>query len=146
MENITILIVDDNPVDVRLTIEALKQRNKHNEIIVLSDGEEALNFLEKKGKYKNAPVPDVILLDLKMPKLNGQEVLVRIKNNPELSSIPVIVLSSSDSPSDISESYTNKANCYITKPFDIDEFFKTIQAIENLWFDRAKLPTSEKPK
>lgn len=88
MENITILIVDDNPVDVRLTIEALKQRHQHNEIIVLSDGEEAMNFLEKNGKYKNAPVPDVILLDLKMPKLNGQEVLVRIKNNPELSSIP----------------------------------------------------------
>ncbi|MBN2755191.1 MAG: response regulator [Candidatus Goldbacteria bacterium] len=142
MENVTILIVDDNPVDVRLTIEALKQKNKHNEIIVLSDGEEALNFLNKKGQYKNAPVPDVILLDLKMPKVNGQEVLVQIKNDPKLSSIPVIVLSSSDAPSDISESYLNKANCYITKPFDVDEFFRTIQAIENLWFDRAKLPTA----
>jgi len=141
MENVTILIVDDNPVDVRLTIEALKQKNNHNEIIVLSDGEEALNFLNKKGQYKNAPVPDVILLDLKMPKVNGQEVLLQIKNDPKLSSIPVIVLSSSDAPSDISESYLNKANCYITKPFDVDEFFKTIQAIENLWFDRAKLPT-----
>ncbi|PKL91523.1 MAG: response regulator [Candidatus Goldiibacteriota bacterium HGW-Goldbacteria-1] len=142
MENVTILIVDDNPVDVRLTIEALKQKNNHNEIIVLSDGEEALNFLNKKGQYKNAPVPDVILLDLKMPKVNGQEVLVQIKNDPKLSSIPVIVLSSSDAPADISESYLNKANCYITKPFDVDEFFRTIQAIENLWFDRAKLPTA----
>jgi CheY-like chemotaxis protein len=146
MENVTILIVDDNPVDVRLTIEALKQKNKHNEIIVLSDGEEALNFLNKKGQYKNAPVPDVILLDLKMPKVNGQEVLLNIKNDPNLSSIPVIVLSSSDAPSDISESYLNKANCYITKPFDVDEFFKTIQAIESLWFDRAKLPVTENKK
>lgn len=146
MENVTILIVDDNPVDVRLTIEALKQKNKHNEIIVLSDGEEALNFLNKKGQYKNAPVPDVILLDLKMPKVNGQEVLLNIKNDPNLSSIPVIVLSSSDAPSDISESYLNRANCYITKPFDVDEFFKTIQAIESLWFDRAKLPVTENNK
>jgi CheY-like chemotaxis protein len=143
MNNITILVVDDNPVDVRLIVEALKQTSRHNNIIVLQDGEETIKFMHKEGSYANAPVPDVILLDLKIPKKSGLEVLAEIKNNPSISHIPIVILTTSDAERDIAQSYELKANCYITKPFDIDDFFDTIKTIEKFWFDKVKYPAQE---
>lgn len=140
---IEILLVEDNPGDVRLTIEALKEGKVANEINVAADGVEALAFLRREGKYENAPKPDLILLDLNLPKKNGREVLAEIKMDARLKCIPVVVLTSSQAEKDIVVTYNLHANCYITKPVDFDQFIKVVKSIENFWFKVVKLPPNE---
>ena len=140
---IEILLVEDNPGDVRLTIEALKEGKVANKINVAVDGIEALAFLRREGKYENAPKPDLILLDLNLPKKNGREVLAEIKMNTHLKCIPVVILTSSQAEKDIVTTYNLHANCYITKPVDFDQFIKVVKSIENFWFSVVKLPPKE---
>ncbi len=137
---IEILLVEDNPGDVRLTIEALKEGKIANHIYVAVDGIEAMAFLRREGKYKNAPKPDLILLDLNLPKKNGREVLAEIKVDSHLKCIPVVVLTSSQAEKDIVATYNLHANCYITKPVDFDQFIKVVKSIEDFWFKVVKLP------
>ena len=140
---IEILLVEDNPGDVRLTIEALKEGKVANKINVAVDGIEALAFLRREGKYENAPKPDLILLDLNLPKKNGREVLAEIKMNTHLKCIPVVILTSSQAEKDIVTTYNLHANCYITKPVDFDQFINVVKSIENFWFTVVKLPPKE---
>lgn len=140
IELVEILLVEDNPGDVRLTKEALKEYKIINNLSVVMDGEEAIDFIFKKGKYKNAPTPDIILLDLNLPKKDGREVLAEIKNDEKLRTIPVVVLSTSESDLDISSSYYNHANCYITKPVDFDNFIEVVKTLQNFWVSVVKLP------
>ena len=138
-----ILLVEDNPGDVRLTQEALKEGNfSHSlQLKVVPDGEEAILFLSRKGKYANEEIPDIIFLDLNLPRKDGREVLAEIKENPELKMIPVVVLTTSEAEQDILKSYQLHANCYITKPVDINQFIDVVKSIENFWFNVVKLPT-----
>jgi chemotaxis family two-component system response regulator Rcp1 len=140
---IEILLVEDNPGDVRLTVEALKEGKVANKINVAVDGVEALAFLRREGKYENAPKPDLILLDLNLPKKNGREVLAEIKMNTHLKCIPVVILTSSQAEKDIVTTYNLHANCYITKPVDFDQFIDVVKSIENFWFTVVKLPPKE---
>lgn len=140
---IEILLVEDNPGDVRLTIEALKEGRFANLINVAVDGFEALAFLRREGKYANARKPDLILLDLNLPKKNGREVLAEIKTDPHLKSIPVVVLTSSQAEKDIVATYNLHANCYITKPVDFEQFINVVKSIEDFWFAVVKLPPRE---
>lgn len=140
---IEILLVEDNPGDVRLTIEALKEGKVSNKINVAVDGLEAMAFLNREGKYKNAPTPDLILLDLNLPKKNGREVLSEIKLDSKLKHIPVVVLTTSQAEKDIIMTYNMHANCYITKPVDFDQFIDVVRSIENFWFTVVKLPPRE---
>ena len=137
---IEILLVEDNPGDVRLTQEALKENKVCNTMSVVEDGLEAIAFLHQEGTYSNAPRPDLILLDLNLPKKDGREVLAEIKNDPDLKRIPVVVLTTSKAEEDIIKMYDNYANCYITKPVDLDEFISIIKSIENFWVNIVKLP------
>ncbi len=139
-EPIEILLVEDNPGDVRLTIEALKEGKIANHMSVAEDGIEAMAFLHREGKYKKAPKPDLILLDLNLPKKNGREVLAEIKVDPYLKSIPVVVLTSSEAEKDIVATYNLHANCYITKPVDFNQFINVVRSIEDFWFKLVKLP------
>ena len=138
---IDILLVEDNAGDIRLTQEVLKEGKIKNKLSVVVDGEEAIAFLKKAGKYKNAPAPDLILLDLNLPKKDGREVLIEIKKDPEFASIPVVILTTSDAKNDIASSYASQANCFITKPADFNQFVAVIKAIENFWLTTVKLPT-----
>lgn len=135
-----ILLVEDNPADVLLMKEAFKNSTIVDQMHVVVDGEEALNFLKKQGQYQNATNPDLILLDLNLPKIDGREVLIEINKDPELHRIPVIVLSSSKVEKDIMESYDNNANCYIVKPIELEKFVKIVETIESFWFGLAALP------
>ncbi|MCP2520886.1 response regulator [Candidatus Aminicenantes bacterium AC-708-M15] len=137
---IEILLVEDNPGDIKLTMEALKDSKLKNNLHVVKDGLEAISFLRKKGKYSNAPRPDLILLDLNLPKKNGRDVLAEIKNDSELKRIPVVVLTTSSAEEDIIKSYEYHANCYITKPVDFEQFIKVVKKIEDFWFTIVKLP------
>lgn len=139
-EPINILLVEDNPGDIRLTEEVLKEGEIRNNLNVVMDGEDALVFLRKEGKYKNMITPDIILLDLNLPKKDGREVLEEIKTDPALLSIPVIVLTTSSAEQDILNMYNHHANCYITKPVDFDQFINVIRSIENFWLSIVKLP------
>ena len=139
-KDIEILLVEDNPGDVRLTMEALKDCKMRNTLYVVEDGEEALSFLYKKGKYADAPHPDLILLDLNLPKKNGKEVLLEIKEHPKLKRIPVVILTTSKAEEDILKTYDLHANCYITKPVDFDQFISVVRKIEDFWFTIVKLP------
>ena len=141
-KDVEILLVEDNPGDVRLTREALKDWKMRNTLHVVEDGEEALSFLYKKGKYTNAPQPDLILLDLNLPKKDGEEVLFEIKENPGLKRIPVVILTTSKAEEDILKTYDLHANCYITKPVDFDQFISVVQKIEDFWFAIVRLPPS----
>ena len=141
---IDILLVEDNPGDVRLTIEALKKGKLYNNLSVVKDGVEALNFLYRKGKYANADPPDIILLDLNLPKKDGCEVLEEIKGNENLKKIPVVVLTTSKDEEDILKAYILHANCYITKPVGLEQFRKVVESIEDFWFSIVKLPGSAK--
>jgi CheY-like chemotaxis protein len=136
---IEILLVDDSPADVRLTIEALKEAKLHNHIHVAPDGEAALEFLRAPGQRR----PDLILLDLNLPGLDGREVLAEIKGDPELAVIPVVVLTTSRAEEDIVRTYRLHANCYITKPVDLDQFVKVVQSIEEFWFTIVRLAPNE---
>jgi chemotaxis family two-component system response regulator Rcp1 len=137
---INILLVEDNPGDIRLTEEAFKEGKIKNKLTVVTDGEEAMCYLLKDGKYKEAHLPDIILLDLNLPKKSGYEVLTEIKSDPNLKCIPVIILTTSSSQQDILQTYSDHANCYITKPVDFDQFIHVIWTIENFWLSIVKLP------
>jgi chemotaxis family two-component system response regulator Rcp1 len=139
-EPIEVLIVEDSPGDVRLTREALKDAKVHINLSVASDGAEAMAFLGRKGEHANAPRPDLILLDLTLPKKDGREVLEEIKESPTLKSIPIVILTTSASEEDILQSYRLHANCYITKPVDLDGFLKVVKSIDNFWLSVVKLP------
>ncbi|ELZ10486.1 response regulator receiver protein [Natrinema thermotolerans DSM 11552] len=141
-----ILLVEDNPGDVRLTKEAFKQGRIENDLYVVSDGTEALEFLSKHGEYADAPRPDLILLDLNLPGKDGEDVLEDLKADPKLQSIPVIVLTSSRAEEDIARSYELHANAYLTKPVDPDEFIETVRAFEKFWFSVVRLPPEVDPK
>ncbi|MDS0473837.1 response regulator [Natrinema sp. 1APR25-10V2] len=135
-----ILLVEDNPGDVRLTKEAFKQGRIENDLHVVSDGIEALDFLTQRGDYADAPRPDLILLDLNLPGKDGEDVLEELKDDPALRSIPVIVLTSSRAEEDVVKSYELHANAYLTKPVDPDEFIETVRAFEKFWFSVVRLP------
>jgi len=137
---IEILLVEDNPADVRLTTEMLKEEKSYNNLHVVSDGVEAMAFLRKEGKYAKAPRPDLILLDLNLPKKDGREVLKEIKEDENLKIIPVVVLTVSKAEEDILRSYKLHANCYITKPVDLEQFIKVAKSIQDFWVALVKLP------
>lgn len=135
-----VLLVEDSPGDVRLTKEAFKDAKVHINLHVAPDGAEAMAYLERQGEHSNAPRPDLILLDLNLPKKDGREVLEEIKRDPALKSIPVVVLTTSGSEEDILRSYRLHANCYITKPVGLDGFLKVVKSINNFWLSVVKLP------
>lgn len=134
-----ILLIEDNPGDIRLTQEALKESQTEIHLDVVSDGEQALDFLMKRNKYVTATRPHIILLDLNLPRKNGIEVLKEVKVNDSLKRIPIIVLTTSDADHDISKAYNLHANCYILKPVDFDDFAKVIKLIETFWFNTVQL-------
>jgi len=140
---VDILLVEDNPGDVRLTKEALRDAKVLNEIYVAKDGVEAMEFLNKKGKFAKAPTPDMILLDLNLPRKDGREVLAEVKKDTKLKHIPVIVLTTSKADEDIIRSYNLHANAYITKPVDLNRLVEIIHALEEFWFTIVKLPPKE---
>jgi CheY-like chemotaxis protein len=139
-EPIEILLIEDNPGDVRLIIEALRDGKVRNKITVVEDGVEALTLLRKEGKYSQVPRPDLILLDLNLPKMDGREVLAKIKADDDLKLIPVVILTSSRAEEDILKSYNSYANCYISKPVELDQFIEVAKSIENFWLSIVKLP------
>jgi len=136
---IEILLVEDNPGDVRLTKEALKDSRVANNLHITMDGVEALAFLRKQGKHAGVPRPDLILLDLNLPKKNGREVLEEIKKEEALRHIPVVILTTSQAEQDVVESYRLQANAYVTKPVDLDQFLKVVSSIEQFWLEIVKL-------
>jgi len=144
MKPIHILLVEDNEGDILLTTEALSEGKISNFITVIKDGWEAMQFLEKKDKYKKALTPDLILLDVNLPKMNGHEVLKSIKTNDELKHIPVIMLTTSSSEKDVLSSYQNYVNCYITKPVEVSNFLQVVSSIEDFWISIVQLPTKIK--
>lgn len=140
VRNVEILLVEDNPGDVRLTTEVLKDAKLCNRINVVSDGVEALDYLYRRGPFSAACRPDLILLDLNLPRKDGREVLEEIKSDPALKNIPVVILTTSNAEQDILKSYALHANCYITKPVDLEQFSKVVASIEEFWFSIVKLP------
>lgn len=139
---IEILLVEDNPDDADLTIDALRDGRVHNRVTWLEDGVEAMAYLRREGKYGAATRPDLILLDLQMPRKNGREVLAEVKQDPDLRRIPVVVMTSSDDEKDVLAAYNLYVNCYITKPVDLDQFLAVIKSIEHFWFSIVKLPAA----
>jgi two-component system, chemotaxis family, response regulator Rcp1 len=137
---IIILLAEDNPADAELTIEAMKETKIRNKMYHVRDGVEALEFLRKKGKYEKMPRPDVILMDLNMPRKDGRRTLQEIKEDPDLMSIPVVILTVSDAEEDVIKSYNLHANCFVTKPLDLDELSKVVRGIEDFWFSIVRLP------
>lgn len=137
---IEILLVEDNPADVRLTKEALKEEKVYNNLSIVTDGVEAMTFLHKEGMHAKAPRPDLILLDLNLPKKDGREVLKEIKSDDHLKSIPVVILTASKSEEDVLKTYNLHANCYITKPVDLKQFIKVTQTIHDFWLTIVRLP------
>jgi two-component system, chemotaxis family, response regulator Rcp1 len=140
-----VLLVEDSPGDVRLTQEALKDAKVHINLRVVRDGIDAMAFLIREGEYATVPRPDLILLDLNLPKKDGREVLKEIKENPELKSIPVVILTTSASEADILRSYLLHANCYITKPVNLDGFLTVVKSIDSFWLSVVKLPPNPGP-
>lgn len=140
---IEILMVEDNPGDVRLTREALKEYKIRNQLHVVEDGMEALLFLNKEGEYRDAPTPDLVFLDLNLPKKDGREVLEEIKADPQLRRLPVIVLTSSSAEEDILRSYDLHANAYVTKPVRLQEFIDAVRAIEDFWLSVVRFPSGK---
>jgi chemotaxis family two-component system response regulator Rcp1 len=138
---IEILLVEDSPGDIRLTQEVLKEGKVNNRLNVVEDGVQALAFLRKEAPFTQVPTPDLILLDLNLPKKGGQEVLASIKANEQLKRIPVVVLTTSRAEADIIRAYDLHANCYIAKPIDLDQFIRVIKSIEEFWLTIVKLPT-----
>ena len=141
MRPIHILLVEDNEGDILLTTEALEEAKIHIELSVVRDGEEAMDFVSKQAKYNDVQSPDLLLLDVNLPKKNGHEVLHYIKSNELLKHIPVIMLTTSSSEKDINTCYDNHANCYITKPVEVNDFLTVVTTIENFWISIVKLPT-----
>ena len=142
-EPVEILLVEDNAGDVRLTLEALKEGKVRNNVHVAVDGVEAIAFLRRTGHYAEVPRPDLILLDLNLPKKDGREVLADVKTDPSLKRIPVVVLTTSEAEQDILKSYNLHANCYITKPVDLEKFLGVVRSLEDFWLTIVKLPSGE---
>jgi chemotaxis family two-component system response regulator Rcp1 len=140
VQPIEILLVEDNPGDVRLTREALRESKMLNILNAVADGDAALAYLRRQGEYAQVTRPDMILLDLNLPKKDGREVLEDIKNDPDLKRIPVMIITSSKAEEDILKSYNLHANCYITKPVDLDRFMTVVKSIEDFWVSIVKLP------
>jgi chemotaxis family two-component system response regulator Rcp1 len=140
MRPIEILLVEDNPGDARLTQEALSMSKIHNNLHHARDGEEAMRFLRRQDVFAEAPTPDLILLDLNLPKRDGREVLDDIKKDPLLMHVPVVILTTSQAEEDILRAYRLHANCFITKPVDLEQFIKVVRSIEQFWFTIVKLP------
>jgi CheY-like chemotaxis protein len=139
-EAVEILLVEDNPADVRLTVEGLREARIANNLSSVMDGDSAVEFLQRRGRYASAPRPDLILLDLNLPGLDGRSVLKFIKEDPGLKVIPVVIITSSDAESDIIKSYESHANCFISKPIDFQGFCNVIRSLENFWFTVVRLP------
>ena len=137
---IEILLVEDNPGDVELTREALHDSKVHMRLSVVPDGVEALAFLRREGTYADAPRPDLVLLDLNLPRKDGRGVLAEVKQDPALKHIPIVILTSSQAEQDILRAYELQANCYVTKPVDLDQFITIVRSIEQFWFTVVKLP------
>jgi CheY-like chemotaxis protein len=137
---IHVLLVEDNPADADLTRETLETSKLHVELSVAVDGVQALEFLRRKGRFATAPRPDLILLDLNLPKKDGRETLAEIKADDDFRQIPIVVLTSSDAERDVAQSYALGANCYVTKPVDLRAFQTIVQAVEDFWFFVVKLP------
>lgn len=140
---INILLVEDNPADIRLTKEVFKDGRIRNTLNVVMDGEEAMEYLRKSGKYNEAETPDLVLLDLNLPKKDGRQVLAQIKFDPILKFLPVIILTTSAAEQDILNTYSNHANCYIMKPVDLNQFINVVRSIEEFWLTIVKLPKVE---
>jgi two-component system, chemotaxis family, response regulator Rcp1 len=140
---VEILLVEDNPGDVRLTREALREGKVYNNLHWAKDGVEALEFLRQEGRYTGSPRPDIILLDLNLPKKDGREVLLSIKNDDRFKQIPVVVLTTSEAEEDVLRSYELHANCYITKPVDLDKFIMVVQSIDRFWLTVVTLPPTK---
>ncbi|MBC8171761.1 MAG: response regulator [Anaerolineae bacterium] len=140
VETINILLVEDNPGDVRLTVEALKDTRLYNHLSVVNDGVEAMAFLRREAPFVDVPRPDLILLDLNLPRKDGREVLAEIKTDDDLKRIPVVVLTTSNDENDILGTYNLHANCYIAKPVDLNQFLTIVKSIQNFWFSIVKLP------
>lgn len=137
---VDILLVEDNPGDARLAEEAMKEAKVRNKLYVVKDGVEAMAFLRREGPYAAMPRPDLILLDLNLPRKDGREVLAEIKQDPSLRRIPVVVLTTSQADEDVVKSYDLRVNCYIAKPVDLEQFMKVIKAIDDFWLTIVKLP------
>ncbi len=144
MKPVNILLVEDNEGDIILLTEALEEEKIMNKLSIVKNGWDAIQFLEKKGEFKYAATPDLILLDVNLPKLNGHEVLTKIKTSDELKHIPVIILTTSSSEKDIYKAYQNHANCFITKPVEVKNFIKVVTSIENFWISVVQLPGKSK--
>ncbi len=142
---IEILLVEDNPGDVRLTMEAMKEGKVLNRVSVVEDGMEAMAFLRREGPYADSPKPDLILLDLNLPRKDGREVLAEIKKDEKLKCIPVVILTTSQAERDILMTYELHANCYISKPVQFDEFIQVVKLIEDFWLTVVKLPPPGEP-
>jgi two-component system, chemotaxis family, response regulator Rcp1 len=140
VEPVEILLVEDNPVDVMMIKEVFNDGRVCNNLHVVEDGEEAMDFLYKRGKFSSAPSPQIILLDLNLPRKDGREVLAEIKGDPSLRHIPVIILTTSADEEDILKSYEHQANCFITKPVDMEQFTRTLESIGDFWFAVVQLP------
>jgi chemotaxis family two-component system response regulator Rcp1 len=141
---VDILLVEDNEGDARLALEAMRDSKIRNKMHHVTDGEEAMAFLRKEGKYANVPRPDLVLLDLNLPKKDGRQVLAEIKNDDELKRIPVVILTVSSAEEDILKTYNLHANCYITKPIDLSQFMKVVRSVEDFWLTIVKLPNGVK--
>jgi len=138
--SIEVLLVEDSPGDVRLTEEAFRDANKAIHLHVASDGVEAMAFLKREGVYARAPRPELILLDLNLPKMDGREVLAHIKEDPDLKTIPTVILTTSEAEADIVKSYQLQANCYLSKPVQLDAFEALVKSINDFWLTKVKLP------
>jgi CheY-like chemotaxis protein len=145
-KQVEILLVEDNPADVRLVREALKESKILNNLSVVEDGVEAMDFLRKKGKYASSPRPHLVLLDLNLPRKNGREVLAEVKSDEKLKRIPVVIMTVSDDEKDILLTYNLHANCYVKKPLDFDQFNQMVHGIENFWFTIVCLPPNGEKK
>jgi len=141
---IEVLLVEDSPGDVRLTQEAFRDANQQIRLHVASDGVEAMAFLRRQGTHHDAPRPDLILLDLNLPKMDGRQVLAHIKEDKDLKTIPTVILTTSESEADIAKSYQLQANCYLSKPVQLDAFESLVKSINDFWLTKVKLPQQEK--
>lgn len=143
-QSIQILMVEDNPADIELTKEAFSDGKLSNSLHIVHDGEEALDYLYKRGRFADVETPDIILLDLNLPKISGKEVLATVKGEPRFSSIPIIILSSSEDNADIKASYALNANSFVTKPVAIDDFLNVVKSVEHFWVEIVKLPLEKR--
>ena len=141
-EPIEILLVEDSPDDTDLTVDALREGRVRNRITVVDNGVDAMAYLRREGKYQAAPRPDLVLLDLNLPRKNGREVLAEVKQDPDLRRIPVVIMTSSDDEKDVVAAYNLHVNCYVTKPVDLDQFIAVVKSIEHFWFSIVKLPAA----